>query len=60
MTLHNKAWKGIQMCPRNKYIGAAKVRFENFQNGRDDTGLNGLKMYCVDRYSREAEYISLS
>lgn len=42
-------WKGWVMCSYGKYIGAARVRFEDSQGGGDDTALNGLQIYCVDK-----------
>ena len=41
-------WKGWEMCPYGKYIGAANVRFEDWIGGGDDTALNGLAIWCVD------------
>jgi hypothetical protein len=43
------SWKGMKMCPYGKYIGAAKVRFEDGQGAGDDTALNGLQIWCVDK-----------
>ena len=48
-------WKGWQMCPYGKYIGAGNVRFEDSQGGGDDTALNGLAIYCVDKDWRNGE-----
>lgn len=42
------SWKGMKMCPYGKYIGAAQVRFEDPIDG-DDTALNGLQVWCVDK-----------
>jgi len=48
-------WKGWEMCPYGKYIGAASVRFEDSIGGGDDTALNGLAIYCVDKYWTDGE-----
>jgi len=50
------SWTGKKMCPEEKYIGAASVRFEDPIDG-DDTALNGLKIYCVDKYWSNGEII---
>jgi len=50
-------WKGMKMCPFGKYIGGARVRFEDRQGGGDDTALNGLEIRCVDRYWKGTENI---
>jgi len=48
-------WKGWSMCPYGKYIGAANVRFEDSQGVGDDTALNGLAIWCVDKGWRNGE-----
>jgi len=43
-------WRGMVMCPYGKYIGAGNVRFEDaIGRGGDDTALNGLAIWCVDK-----------
>lgn len=50
-------WGQWKMCPSGKYIGGANVRFETPQGVGDDTALNGLALYCVDRYWRGGETV---
>lgn len=42
-------WKGMVTCPFGKYIGAANIRFEDHVGDGDDTALNGLMIWCVDK-----------
>lgn len=52
-------WTGMKMCPRNKYIGAVRIRFEDKQGGGDDTALNGLQIFCVDKNWRGGSTITV-
>jgi len=42
------SWTAMKMCSEGKYIGAASVRFED-PIDEDDTALNGLQIYCVEK-----------
>jgi len=42
-------WKNMKKCPKGQYIGGARVQFEDSCGDCDDTALNGLQLYCVDR-----------
>ena len=46
----------MKTCPYGKYIGAAAVRYEDAlgSNG-DDTALNGVQIWCVDKNWRNGE-----
>jgi len=49
-------WRNMAMCPYGKYIGGAVVRFEDNQGGGDDTALNGLGLWCVDKNWRGGQW----
>lgn len=42
-------WYPQQTCPANTAVCGISVRFEAKQGKGDDTGLNGVKLYCCER-----------
>lgn len=44
-----------QSCPRGKIIGAASVRYEDPIGRGDNTVLNGLALWCVDKSWQNGE-----
>lgn len=42
-------WKGMVTCPFGKYIGGVSIRFEDPRGVKDQSALNGLQIWCVDK-----------
>ena len=53
------SWKDPVLCPANKYIDGAQVRFEDSRGSKDDTALNGLKIRCVDLNFENAVWVTV-
>ena len=39
-------WYEMKHCPDNMYAVGMQIKFQNAQGGDDDTGLNGVVLYC--------------
>merc|ERR1712150_88293 len=52
-------WKEQKMCPYNKNINGAQVRYEDNQGSGDDTTLNGLAIRCVTKDGKSPEWMTV-
>jgi len=41
-------WKPKQMCPQGKAVNGIQTQVQRFQRGRDNTALNGVRLFCSD------------
>jgi len=41
-------WKPKQMCPQGKAVNGIQNQVQRFQRGRDNTALNGVRLFCSD------------
>lgn len=39
-------WGAVEYCPEGEYAYKFQLKTEPGQGGGDDTGLNGIKLYC--------------
>ena len=40
------SWTSVQMCPNGMAVNGLSTRVERNRGSKDDTALNGLKLYC--------------
>ena len=39
-------WYDMEYCPDNMYAVSMQLKIQNYQGSNDDTGLNGVALYC--------------
>ena len=46
---NNGTWGSFEFCPEGQFVYAYDVKSEPDQGEGDDTGVNSVRMYCMDR-----------
>lgn len=52
------SWGSADLCPDKTFVGAFEVKVERNVRGGDDTGLNGVKVLCMDLEGKEHEWVT--